>query len=127
MSSVEINGRSFSGKNISIDSNGVVIDGKHVELGKELVFNVVVIGEVQSIHGANSVKVTGPVGSVKTMSGEVECGDVTGNVSTMSGDITANNIAGSVKTMSGAITYIKPAQAAPVTRDPGLGSVTGAE
>ncbi|MGL4353037.1 MAG: hypothetical protein ACRCTP_03725 [Aeromonas popoffii] len=127
MNKVEINGRSFSGKNITIDSKGVVIDGKRAELGSELVFNVTVIGEVQSIDGANSVKVTGPVGSVKTMSGEVECGDVTGNVSTMSGDITANNIAGSVKTMSGDIIYKKSSQAAPVVRDPGMGSVTGVE
>lgn len=127
MSSVEINGRTFSGKNITIDSKGVVIDGKRAELGPELVFNVTVIGEVQSIDGANSVKVTGPVGSVKTMSGEVECGDVTGNVSTMGGGVTANNIAGNVKTMSGDITYNKPSQAAPVARDPGLDSVTGAE
>ena len=48
----------------------------------------------------------GTVGRVKTMSGDVHCGDVTGDVSTMSGDVTCGSIAGSAQTMSGDITGV---------------------
>lgn len=75
--SVTIDGRSFSGRSISIDGDVVVVDG------------VVQQGSL--------------VGPVKTMSGDVRCNDVHGDVGTMSGDVTCNTITGNVKTMSGDI------------------------
>lgn len=102
--SVTIDGRSFSGRSISIVGNKVVIDG--VEQDGELVgpVSVVVNGNVESIdNGSGRVEVTGSAGRIKTMSGDVHCGAVTGDVGTMSGDVTCGHISGSVKTMSGDI------------------------
>lgn len=100
---IKVNGRTFRGKDVMINNSDVIIDGKKVDLGQELNITVVVEGEVKSIEGARSVTVNGSVGSVKTQSGDVNCGDVHGSVSTMSGDVTAAKISGNVSTMSGAI------------------------
>ena len=103
-STVSINGREFSGRNISIVGDKVVIDG--VEQGKSLVgpINVVVNGNAESVEtSSGSVEVAGSAGRVKTMSGSVRCGDVSGDVSNMSGDINCHSIAGKAKTMSGDI------------------------
>jgi len=103
-SSVTIDGRTFTGRNISISGDKVVIDG--VEQGGTLVgpISVVVNGNADSVEtGSGKVEVSGSAGRVKTMSGDVKCGAVTGDVGTMSGDVTCGPISGSVKTMSGDI------------------------
>ena len=103
-STVSNNGREFSGRNISIVGDRVVIDG--VEQGKSLVgpISVVVNGNAESVEtSSGSVEVAGSAGRVKTMSGNVHCADVSGNASTMSGDINCRSIAGNAKTMSGDI------------------------
>lgn len=124
-SNVEINGIRYSGKDVAIDGNGVIIDGKRVELGQELVFNVTVHGNVKTIDGAKRVTVIGTVDKVETMSGRVECGDVLGNVRTMSGNVTAKSIGGGVSTTSGNIIYKDPAPRVPPSE--GLGSATKVE
>lgn len=103
-SSVTIDGRTFSGRSISINGDKVVIDG--VEQDGTLVgpISVVVNGNVESVEtGSGKVEVSGTVGRVKTMSGDVRCGNVSGDVGTMSGDVTCGAISGSAKTMSGDI------------------------
>jgi hypothetical protein len=104
--SVSIDGRDFVGRNITIRGEKVVIDG--VEQDGSLVgpVSIVLYGDAELIDGpASSVTVTGKCGHVKTMSGDVRCGDVAGSVSTMSGDVTCGNIGGNVKTMSGDISH----------------------
>lgn len=103
-SSVTIDGRTFSGRNVSIVGNKVVVDG--VEQSGDLVgpINVLINGNAESVETeSGKVEVAGTVGRVKTMSGNVKCGAVTGDVGTMSGDVTCGPISGSVKTMSGDI------------------------
>lgn len=103
-STVSINGREFSGRNISIVGDKVIIDG--VEHGQSLVgpISVVVNGNAESVETTSgSVEVAGSAGRVKTMSGNVHCGDVSGDVGTMSGNINCHKVAGNTKTMSGDI------------------------
>jgi DUF4097 and DUF4098 domain-containing protein YvlB len=103
-SSVTIDGRTFTGRSISINGDKVVIDG--VEQAGTLVgpISVTVNGNAESVEtGSGKVEITGTAGRVKTMSGDVRCGDVHGDVGTMSGDVTCSTISGSVKTMSGDI------------------------
>ena len=95
--SMTINGKSYSGKNICIDGNKIVIDGKEQE--GELVgdINVTVNGDVESLSTVSGdVTTTGDIGSVKTTSGDVTLkkGDIKTNVQTISGYVTAKNIGG---------------------------------
>lgn len=103
-SSITIDGRTFTGRSVSIVGDKVVIDG--VEQKGTLVgpISVTVNGNAESVEtGSGKVEVAGYTGRVKTMSGDVHCGDVQGDVGTMSGDITCGAIAGAAKTMSGDI------------------------
>jgi len=103
-SSVTIDGRTFTGRSISISGDKVVIDG--VEQAGTLVgpISVTINGNAESVEtGSGKIEITGTAGRVKTMSGSVRCGDVHGDVGTMSGDVTCGAISGSVKTMSGDI------------------------
>lgn len=104
--SVTIDGKAFTGRNVSIVGNKVVVDG--IEQEGELVgpVSVTVNGNAESVEsGSGRVEVAGTVGRIKTMSGDVHCANVTGDVGTMSGDVTCGSIGGSVKTMSGDIRH----------------------
>jgi hypothetical protein len=99
---ININGVSYRGTNVSINGNILSIDGKvQVQaLGTEI--NVVITGDCDTIEGASEVTVRGNVqGDIKVGSGDVKCGNVAGNVSTGSGDISCGDIMGNIKTSSG--------------------------
>lgn len=101
---VTIDGRSFTGRSVTIVNNKVVVDG--VEQDGQLVgpVSVTVNGDADVVDNpTGTVTVTGAVGTIKTMSGDVHCKDVSGSVSTMSGDVTCGSIGGSASTMSGDI------------------------
>lgn len=101
---VTIDGRTFTGRSVSIINGKVIVDGK--EQDGQLVgpVSVTVNGDVEVLDNpTGTVSVTGSVGAVKTMSGDVHCKDVSGSVSTMSGDVTCGTIGGSASTMSGDI------------------------
>lgn len=103
-SSVTIDGKTFTGRSVTINGDKVIVDG--VEQPGTLVgpINVTVNGSAESVETTSgTVTVTGSADRVKTMSGDVHCGDVSGDVGTMSGDVTCGPITGSVKTMSGDI------------------------
>lgn len=103
---VSINGVRYSGSNISIQGDRVIIDGK-VQEGSSLTGPIIItvdgdVGEISTISG--EVNVHGNVGSVSTTSGDVECEEVHGSVDTTSGDVTVGgSILGSVDTTSGDI------------------------
>lgn len=124
MSTIRINGVTYSGSSVTVINNRVIIDGKdQTPDAKEI--TITVQGDINdlSVDYAKSVTVTGNVNRLKTTSGDVECGDVkgdvittsgdieckniTGNVQSTSGDIDAENIGGSIKTLSGDIKYRK--------------------
>lgn len=103
-SSVTIDGRTFSGRSISISGDKVVVDG--VEQSGTLVgsITVTVNGNADYVSSSSGdIRVSGECGTVSSTSGDIQCGNVTGSVSTVSGDINAGSIAGSAKTVSGDI------------------------
>lgn len=103
-SSVTIDGRTFSGRTISINGDKVVIDGVEQDGTLAGPISVVVNGDADSIETrSGNVEVSGSAGRIKTMSGDVRCGNVSGDVGTMSGDVTCSAISGNTKTMSGDI------------------------
>lgn len=102
---IVIDGREFTGNNISIDGNGsVIVDG--VEQNGSLVgpISIEIFGNVDSLKNTSGdVKIQGDCGSVSTVSGDVDAKAVSGNGTTVSGDVMCSSIAGSVKTASGDI------------------------
>lgn len=106
LSTVVINGVTIQGgNNVSIVNGKVVIDGKDATPdAKEI--SIVVNGAVNRLEAdaCNTISVTGDVGNIKTLSGDVDVsGDVSGSVQTMSGDVSCGSIAGSASSMSGDI------------------------
>ena len=88
---------------VHIPHREAVIDG--VEQEGDLVgdVNITVHGDIETLSNSHGTVKANNVRHLKTMSGDVHCGDVTGNVQTMSGDVTTKSIGGNVKTMSGDI------------------------
>lgn len=103
MAQIVINNKTVIGKSISILNNRVIVDGKSVELEESKVINISVEGDVEnlSVDVCETVKVTGNVKKLSTVSGDVDCGHVEGNVETTSGEVICGDVNGSVKTMSG--------------------------
>lgn len=120
MSQIIINEKSFSGRNVIINNNKVIVDGidvtpdtKEINISVEGNINELTVDVCKTININGNVyelqTTSGDVqcndvnNGIKTTSGDVECNNVTGNIQTTSGDVTANEINGSVKTVSGDI------------------------
>jgi len=121
---ININGKSFVGRNIVMSGNKIIIDGvdvtpdsKNIEitvngnldsLKVDMCDKITVNGNVNELSTTSGdVDCKDVTGDVKTLSGDIECGNVGGSVQTTSGDIKAENITGSAKTLSGDIKYRK--------------------
>jgi hypothetical protein len=104
-----IGNQTFNGRSVTISNNRVIIDGADItsQLPDQKTFNIEVTGNVDSIcaDSCSKIKVNGTVGQIKTLSGDVECGNVTGSISTMSGDVDCETVGGSVSTMFGNIKH----------------------
>ncbi|MBO4516167.1 hypothetical protein J5751_01735 [bacterium] len=103
-----INGRVFTGNNISINCGRIVIDGEECVNVKELPekeINITITGDVSDlkVDYCNRVQVNGSVKKLQTASGDVEVdGNVTGGIQTASGDVdVTGNVDGDVQTASG--------------------------
>lgn len=106
---IKINNKVYKGQSITIAGNKIIIDGNEVT-PEELQIQIVVDGNIESIKAdaCNTISVSGSVGSISTMSGDVEIdGNISGSISTMSGDVDCNNVGGNISTMSGDIKYKK--------------------
>ena len=110
MDRIIINGVTIPGtaRNITISNGQVIIDGKDVTPdAKEI--SITVEGDVDKLEAdaCQTISVTGDVGNVKTLSGDVTVGgNVKGSVQTMSGDIACDgSIKGSTSSMSGNIRH----------------------
>ena len=109
MSSITINGKTYTGKSVSINGNDVYLNGKKVTPTDTLKVNIIVEGNIDTldVDVAEKIAVEGTVGSVRTTSGDVNIkGNVTGGVKTTSGTVKSGDISGSVKTVSGSIKRI---------------------
>lgn len=110
MTTITINGISYSGNNIVVTSGKVKVNGKDVtpENAKEITISVTGNIKQLKVDACNKVSVDGHVDSIETMSGDVDViGSIFGSISTMSGDIECSNVGGSVSTMSGNIKHIR--------------------
>lgn len=106
--SVNVNGKSYSGKNIIINNGKVIVDGIEQSEVLEHRITVNVVGDVGALEAiSGDVSVIGNVGSLQTTSGDIECHDVAGNVQTVSGDVDCGRVTGNVKTVSGDIKHNK--------------------
>lgn len=103
---ININGKTYRGNNVSIINGRVMIDGKDVTSqapGPRI--DIVVHGNLDSLQVdcCDKVKVDGAVGTLSTVSGDVTCGDVDGDVSSVSGDVACGSVQGNISTVSGDI------------------------
>lgn len=105
-SSVTIDGRTYTGRTVSIQGDRVFVDGVEQDGTLSGAITVTVNGNTESVETASGkVVISGSAGRIKTMSGDVECGDVSGDVGTMSGDVTCAKVGGNVSTMSGDVRH----------------------
>ena len=122
---VTINGKTYSGKSVSVRNGKVIIDGNEQKCDDKII-NIMVEGDIErlDVGCAEKIAIAGNVGSVKTDTanvdingnveggvttevGNVKCGDVGGNVRSEVGNITCENVNGKVKTEVGDIKYRK--------------------
>ena len=105
---IVVNGVNYSGNNVTIFGDKVLVNGKQVDLKGQLKVEIIVHADDATISTeSGTVTVNGNTKNIKTMSGNVSTqGYVEGNISTMSGDVTvASSVHGNVSTMSGDIRY----------------------
>lgn len=103
MATINIGGKTYSGKNITVINNKVTVDGVGVESSHPYIIKIDGNVDVVKVDACIELAINGVSGNVSTMSGDVNCRDIGGNVTTMSGDVKANKISGSVSSMSGDI------------------------
>lgn len=103
MAKMTINNRGYVGNSITVINDRVIIDGKEIPAEDEKVITIQVEGNVDNLNvdACKQVSVNGTVGSLTTVSGDVDCMAVHGNVQTTSGDVECTEVQGSVKTVSG--------------------------
>jgi len=102
---ININGNSYNGNNVTIVGNKVFVDGKdqtpdakdiRIEIGSNI--------DKLEVDYANSISISGDVNSVRSSSGDVSIkGSVNGSVITSSGDVVCGKVSGDVVTSSGDI------------------------
>lgn len=107
MSTIVINGNTYSGSNIVISNNRVIVNGCDVTPdGKEI--NIKVEGNINElkVDACSNISVTGDVQTISTKSGDIDVsGNVNGSISTISGDIDCGPVSGSISTISGDIKH----------------------
>jgi hypothetical protein len=107
MSTITINGNTYSGNSIVVSNGKVIINGKDVTPDSKEI-NISVKGDIEKLEvdACNKISVEGSVKNIKTQSGDVDVtGDVDGNIQTMSGDVECAMVGGSISTMSGDVKH----------------------
>lgn len=120
--SISVNGKSFSGRNVTIINGKVIVDGKTVDMpdAKEIIVNIEgdlgslqldagtvnVTGHAGDVHvGQGTAKVEMDVkGEVRVDQGKLECNDIFADVRVDMGNIKASTIHGNATTKMGNIT-----------------------
>lgn len=109
-STIIINGVTYTGNNIQIVNNNVIIDGESNIISAPVI-NIEITGDLGSLkcHNAERIQITGSVlKDVNTHNGNVSVqGSVVGNVQTHNGTVNSGTIQGSVTTRNGNINTLK--------------------
>lgn len=107
---ITINGKKYSGNNISINNNKVVIDGKTINENSKEIY-IYVDGNIESLSSdiVSQLIVDGDVNTLTTTNGDcVVLGDVTNNIKTTNGTVKiSGSVGGNVKTTNGNVKYNK--------------------
>lgn len=104
--SVNVNGQTFVGNNVSIVNGVVKIDGVVQDstfIQRNETINVIVEGDVKELNNTTGDITAHNVGEITVQTGNVKCANVVGNVETMTGDITCGNVGGKATTRMGNI------------------------
>lgn len=107
--SIEINGVKYSGQNITVRNNKIVIDGvDQTPDSKEI--TVIVEGDIDSIQNdKGKIEVKGYVRFVDSVNGDVHVhGGVDAGVKTINGNVTCGFVNGPVSTVNGNIKHVNP-------------------
>lgn len=84
---VAIDGKSFTGRNVVINGDQVIVDGE-VQSGSLVgKITVTVHGDVEQLTTTYGDVNATTVSNIKTVSGDVDCPKILGEVNTISGDI----------------------------------------
>ena len=104
MAQIRINNQNYTGDNIIIDNNKIVIDNVVTQINDKII-NISIVGNVDSLRVASceTLTVNGDIKTLDSTSGNIKCNNITGNVECISGNITTKSIGGNVKTISGNI------------------------
>lgn len=90
-SSIQINGKTYSGNNVIINNGKVIIDGVNQDQIDEKIINVNIVGSVENMkYISGDVNVDGDVNNMKYISGNVHC-NVANNMKYVSGSVKWNN------------------------------------
>lgn len=103
--SIEVNGTSYSGSNISINNGEVVVDGKIMEQTLTGVVHVTVIGDIETLNNENGNVTANLIKNVNTTNGDIKADVIEGAVSTVNGDVSSLKITGNVSSVNGDISY----------------------
>jgi len=75
-----INGKRYSGLDVSIVNNSIFIDGKKVDSNKENILEIKVIGDLAKLTTDKSVTVNGNIEGNVEVGGSITCNDVGGSI-----------------------------------------------
>ena len=95
MGSIFIDGKTYTGNNIVISGDTVVIDGKVQEEGINGIVRIDVTGNIESLYSEASVTLTGDVNGDVESGGSVKCRNVGGNVCA-GGSVRCDDVMGKV-------------------------------
>ncbi len=79
-SNIIVNGKSYSGNNIIVNNNSVIIDGEIQESGLSGIVSIKVEGDLASLSCNAPTTVNGNVKGDVKVNGSLKCGNVSGNV-----------------------------------------------
>lgn len=105
MSTIIINGNTYSGNSIVVKNGKVLIDGKD-ETPDTKEINISVDGNIEElkVDSCNTVTINGNANIVSSVSGKINVtGNVLGEIQTISGKVNCGNVSGSISSVSGKI------------------------
>lgn len=102
---ININGKSYKGKSLSVKGSVIIIDGKVVTDGKDLPkISIVINGDIEKldVDVCDTIKVKGSVYSLNSTNGDVVVnGNVLDRINTINGDVKCGDVGGSISTVNG--------------------------
>lgn len=110
MNNISINGTKYQGNNIVVSNGKVIIDGKDFTPDTKQI-NISVEGNIEELNvdTCDKVTVTGNVKHIFTTSGDVDVnGNVAMGIQTVSGDVDCGDVSGSISTVSGSVKHRRP-------------------